>query len=161
MAGFEMLEGPGGVPVTAKGTAEGFMHVVAATSGLTDAQLRAVAVPVSCVAATNSRAANGTPVALVAATLLNTGQTRLSKLELRYPGVLTKYVWIFDKATNVVTATDNAHLPIPISNAQGLVIVDLSTVPLNLPAGLVVSLSSTQFTYTLDTSGFYARATWQ
>lgn len=28
MAGFEILEGPDGVPVTAKGTADGFMRVV-------------------------------------------------------------------------------------------------------------------------------------
>lgn len=121
----------------------------------------APATSVSTVYASNTRTANGAPTLLVAATLFTTGQTKLNKLELRYPGAGTRYVWIFDKATNAVTATDSAHLPIPITNAQGLVIVDLSTVQLNLSAGLVVSLSTTEFTYTLETSGFYARPTWQ
>lgn len=115
----------------------------------------------SIVYASNSRTANGAPAAITAATSFTATITKLLKLELRYTGAGTRYVWIFDKATNVVTAVDCAAIPIPIANNQGLLNIDFSTVPLNLASGLVVSLSSTETTYTLETSGFYARATWQ
>lgn len=119
------------------------------------------ATSVSTVQATNTRTANGAPTELTAATSLTTAATKLLKLELRYTHAGTRYVWIFDKANTTVTAADAAHAPIPIANNDGLMILDLSTVPLNLANGCVVSLSSTEATYTVDATGVYVRGTWQ
>jgi hypothetical protein len=119
------------------------------------------ATSVSSVQATNNRTANGAPTELTAATSLTTTATKLLTLELRYTHAGNKFVWIFDKANTTVTAADAACIPIPIANSDGKVIVDLSTAPLNLANGCVVSLSSTETTYTVDATGFYARGTWQ
>lgn len=113
------------------------------------------------VTSSGSRRSNGTSLtAITSATLIQSGILRLKLLQLRYAQANDRWVWIFDKSNTTVTASDAACLPIPIANSDGLIHVPFDTA-LSFTAGLVVALSTTELTYTVDSNNLYVQAIWE
>jgi hypothetical protein len=141
---YTILEGPTGRPVTARSTADGAARTTSYGARRPNGDCLT---PIT--AATLIRAADAEPL-------------KLKSMQLRYTDAGIRYVFLFDKA-DVISPPSVAHaacLPFPIKSADGLLVIPFDTA-LVFSAGIVISLSSTESTYTLDPTGFTAQLIWE